>query len=197
MSTKTSACPDPGHQVLLPALQARPLPSVHYSLLLSHCPRPLPIQDPPPINPPCSASLGSKTLHEQADSQGAGPLCHFHGDVITPPCGTFVSLHVYLGSGVKMAVVVTDAMVGPQWSDCCAKTFRSWVGESISEKGSISVHLGPRLALSARTGLGVSLIALTVSLHQTGESPLAHPAGTTHWSQQGNGLSTGQEAAGK
>lgn len=108
-----------------------------------------------------------------------------------------LSLQVYLGSGVKMAVVVTDAMVGPQWSDYCGKTFRSWVGESISEKGSISVHLGPCLALSARTGLGVSLIALTVSLHQTGESPHPLPAGTTHWSQQRNGLSTGQEPAGK
>ena len=139
-----------------------------------------------PTNPPCSLSLASRTLHDQADYQGAGPPCHFHGDVIIPPCGTFVSLQVYLGSGVKMAVVLTDAMVGPQWSNYCGKTFRSWVGESISEKGNISVHLGPRLALSARTGLRVSLIALTVSLHQSGESPHPHPAGTTHWSQQGN-----------
>lgn len=94
-----------------------------------------------------------------------------------------------------MAVAVTDATAGPEWSDCPGKTFRSWVGASISEKASISVHLGPRLALSARTGLGVSLIALAVSLHQTGESPLPHPAGTTHCNQQGNGLSTGQEPA--
>lgn len=117
--------------------------------------------------------------------------------MIIPPCGTSVSLQVYLGSGVKVAVVLTDAMVGPQWSNYCGKTFRSWVGESISDKGNISVHLGPRLTLSARTGLGVSLIALTVSLHQTGESPHCHPAGTTHWSQQGNGLSMGQEPEGK
>ena len=48
-----------------------------------------------------------------------------------------------------------------------------------SERVTISAHLGPSLALSARTGLGVSLIALTLSLHQAGESPFPCSAGAT------------------
>lgn len=46
-----------------------------------------------------------------------------------------------------------------------------------SERVTISAHLGPSLALTARTGLRVSLIALTLSLHQAGESPFPYSAG--------------------
>lgn len=48
-----------------------------------------------------------------------------------------------------------------------------------SERITISDHLGPSLALSARAGLEVSFTAITLSLHQAGKSPLPLSAGTT------------------